>query len=110
MVPGDLQTILLPVPAIVTTDTRLNEPRYALLHNIVSAKQKSVTERSAADCDVDTTPRRTVRAIEELARRATGVMVGSGAELKEAGFFRGRYVVLRKWWMGLWRLMQRPEP
>ena len=88
-VDGGLQTISVKLPAIVTADLRLNEPRYASLPNIMKAKKKPLEERTAADYGVDTSPRLTVVKTAEPAGRAAGIKVGSVdelvAKLKEAG-------------------------
>ncbi|ALI55452.1 electron transfer flavoprotein subunit beta/FixA family protein [Celeribacter marinus] len=88
-VDGGLQTISVNLPAIVTTDLRLNEPRYASLPNIMKAKKKPLSETSTADYGVDTTPRLTVLTTEEPAARQAGIMVASVDELvsklKEGG-------------------------
>ncbi|MEN8838175.1 MAG: electron transfer flavoprotein subunit beta/FixA family protein [Celeribacter marinus] len=88
-VDGGLQTISVNLPAIVTTDLRLNEPRYASLPNIMKAKKKPLSETSTADYGVDTTPRLTVVTTEEPASRQAGIMVASVDELvsklKEGG-------------------------
>ncbi|ATG48740.1 electron transfer flavoprotein subunit beta/FixA family protein [Celeribacter ethanolicus] len=88
-VDGGLQTISVTLPAIVTTDLRLNEPRYASLPNIMKAKKKPLDEKTAADYGVDTTPRLTVVKTEEPAAREAGIKVGSVdeliAKLKEGG-------------------------
>jgi electron transfer flavoprotein beta subunit len=88
-VDGGLQTIKLGMPAIVTVDLRLNEPRYASLPNIMKAKKKPLEEKTAEDYGVDVTPRlEAVKTGEPPARKA-GEMVGSVDELveklKEAG-------------------------
>ena len=80
-VDGGLQTVSLKLPAIVTTDLRLNEPRYASLPNIMKAKKKPVAEKTPADYGVDATPRLTVLETREPAGRKAGVKVGSVAEL-----------------------------
>jgi len=86
---GGLQTVRLNLPAIVTTDLRLNEPRYASLPNIIKAKKKEVAVKEPADYGVDIAPRLEVLKTAEPAARAAGVKVGSVAELvsklKEAG-------------------------
>ena len=86
---GGLQTVDLKLPAIVTTDLRLNEPRYASLPNIMKAKKKPLDEKSAADYGVDVTPRLEILKIEEPTARAAGEIVGSVdelvAKLKDAG-------------------------
>lgn len=80
-VDGGLQTVKLKAPAIVTTDLRLNEPRYASLPNIMKAKKKPIDEKSPADYGVDTTPRLQVMTTAEPPGRRSGVKVGSVAEL-----------------------------
>jgi len=88
-VDGGLQTISVPLPAIVTTDLRLNEPRYASLPNIMKAKKKPLDEKTSADYGVDTTPRLTVVSTSEPKGRDAGIKVGSVddlvAKLKEGG-------------------------
>ncbi len=78
---GGLQTIRVPLPAVVTTDLRLNEPRYASLPNIMKAKKKPLEERTPADLGVDVTPRLTVLRTVEPGTRKAGVRVGSVDEL-----------------------------
>jgi electron transfer flavoprotein beta subunit len=80
-VDGGLQTVKLTGPAIVTTDLRLNEPRYASLPNIMKAKKKPIDEKTAADYGVDLTPRLKVLKTAEPPTRKGGVKVGSVAEL-----------------------------
>ena len=80
-VDGGLQTLRLNLPAIITTDLRLNEPRYASLPNIMKAKKKPIDEKTAADYGVDAAPRLTVLKTTEPAARKAGVKVGSVAEL-----------------------------
>ncbi|NLH80361.1 MAG: electron transfer flavoprotein subunit beta/FixA family protein [Phyllobacteriaceae bacterium] len=80
-VDGGLQTVSLKLPAIVTTDLRLNEPRYASLPNIMKAKKKPVEEKTPADFGVDASPRLAVLETREPAGRKAGVKVGSVAEL-----------------------------
>ncbi|MFO1104295.1 MAG: electron transfer flavoprotein subunit beta/FixA family protein [Methylocystis sp.] len=86
---GGLQTVSLKLPAVVTTDLRLNEPRYASLPNIIKAKKKEVAVKSPADYGVDISPRLEVVKTSEPAKRKAGVKVGSVVELvgklKEAG-------------------------
>jgi electron transfer flavoprotein beta subunit len=82
-VDGGLQTVKLKGPAIVTTDLRLNEPRYASLPNIMKAKKKPIDEKSPADYGVDVTPRLQVLKTEEPGGRKAGVKVGSVSELVE---------------------------
>jgi electron transfer flavoprotein beta subunit len=80
-VDGGLQTVTLKLPAVVTTDLRLNEPRYASLPNIMKAKKKPIAEKSPADYGVDVAPRLTVLKTAEPASRKAGAKVGSVAEL-----------------------------
>ncbi|KQT85832.1 electron transfer flavoprotein subunit beta/FixA family protein [Aurantimonas sp. Leaf443] len=80
-VDGGLQTVSLKLPAIVTTDLRLNEPRYASLPNIMKAKKKPLEEKSPADFGVDVAPRLTVLSTVEPKKRAGGVKVASVDEL-----------------------------
>jgi electron transfer flavoprotein beta subunit len=80
-VDGGLQTVALKLPAIVTTDLRLNEPRYASLPNIMKAKKKPIAMRKIADLGIDPTPRLKVLKTVEPAGRKAGVKVGSVAEL-----------------------------
>jgi len=88
---GGLQTVSLKLPAVVTTDLRLNEPRYASLPNIIKAKKKEVAVKAPSDYGVDVSPRLEVLKTAEPATRSAGVKVGSVAELvsklKEAGVF-----------------------
>jgi electron transfer flavoprotein beta subunit len=88
-VDGGLQTVSVKLPAIVTADLRLNEPRYASLPNIMKAKKKPLEEKSADDFGVDITPRHAVISTEEPNTRQAGIMVGSVdeliAKLKEGG-------------------------
>jgi electron transfer flavoprotein beta subunit len=80
-VDGGLQTVGLKLPAIVTTDLRLNEPRYASLPNIMKAKKKPLDETSPEALGVDITPRLKVVKTSEPGGRKAGVKVGSVAEL-----------------------------
>ncbi|SFZ83278.1 electron transfer flavoprotein beta subunit [Devosia enhydra] len=82
-VDGGLQTIALPLPAVVTSDLRMNEPRFASLPNIMKARSKPLAKTQAADYGVDVAPRQTVLKVEEPAGRKGGAMVGSVAELVE---------------------------
>jgi electron transfer flavoprotein beta subunit len=86
---GGLQTVEVKLPAVMTTDLRLNQPRYASLPNIMKAKKKPIAEKTAADYGVDTTPRLKVLKVSEPPRRGGGVKVASVAELldrlKDAG-------------------------
>ena len=78
---GGLQTLKLSVPAIVTTDLRLNEPRYASLPNIMKAKKKELKVISLNDLGVDSSPRTEILKVELPDARAAGVMVESVDEL-----------------------------
>ena len=80
-VDGGLQTIEIKLPAVVTTDLRLNEPRYASLPNIMKAKKKPLDKKTPADFGVSTTPRLKVLKTEEPSGRKAGVKVKSVAEL-----------------------------
>ncbi|RZO66299.1 MAG: electron transfer flavoprotein subunit beta/FixA family protein [Parvularculaceae bacterium] len=80
-VDGGLQTVALNLPAIVTTDLRLNEPRYASLPNIMKAKKKPLDVKEAGDYGVDIAPRLNVLKVAEPAQREAGVKVESVAEL-----------------------------
>ncbi|MFO6446739.1 electron transfer flavoprotein subunit beta/FixA family protein [Erythrobacter sp. NE805] len=80
-VDGGLQTVKLALPAIVTTDLRLNEPRYASLPNIMKAKQKPLATKTAADYGVDLAPRLKTLKVQEPAVRQAGVKVADVAEL-----------------------------
>jgi electron transfer flavoprotein beta subunit len=80
-VDGGLQVVEVKLPAIVTTDLRLNQPRYASLPNIMKAKKKPLDEKSAGDYGVDTAPRLTVLKTEEPGGRKAGVKVKDVAEL-----------------------------
>jgi electron transfer flavoprotein beta subunit len=80
---GGLERLSLTLPAVVTTDLRLNEPRYASLPNIMKAKKKPIDSLSPADLGVDVTPRLKTLKVEEPAQRKAGVRVGSVAELVE---------------------------
>ncbi|MFB2533417.1 electron transfer flavoprotein subunit beta/FixA family protein [Paracoccus sp. p4-l81] len=88
-VDGGLQTISVKLPAVVTADLRLNEPRYASLPNIMKAKKKPLDEKTAADYGVDVSPRLTVVNTKEPEGRKAGIKVGSVDELvsklKDAG-------------------------
>src|ERR687890_1518212 len=80
-VDGGLQTVGLKLPAILTTDLRLNEPRYASLPNIMKAKKKPLDDKNAADYGVDTAPRLEVLKTSEPAGRKSGVKVKTVSEL-----------------------------
>ncbi|WP_188745055.1 electron transfer flavoprotein subunit beta/FixA family protein, partial [Roseovarius pacificus] len=88
-VDGGLQTIRVKLPTIISTDLRLNEPRYASLPNIMKAKKKPLEEKTAADYGVDVTPRLEIVGTSEPEARKAGEIVGSVDELvsklKEAG-------------------------
>jgi electron transfer flavoprotein beta subunit len=78
---GGLEKLGLTLPAIVTTDLRLNEPRYASLPNIMKAKKKPLDSTTPADLGVDPAPRLVTVKVEEPAGRKAGIKVGSVAEL-----------------------------
>ena len=80
-VDGGLETISLALPAVLTTDLRLNEPRYASLPNIMKARKKPIANVKPADLGVDTTPRLTILKVEEPPKRKAGVKVKTVAEL-----------------------------
>jgi electron transfer flavoprotein beta subunit len=86
---GGLQTVAVKLPAVMTTDLRLNQPRYASLPNIMKAKKKPIEEKTPADYAVDAGPRLKVLKVTEPAKRGGGVKVKSVGELldklKEAG-------------------------
>jgi electron transfer flavoprotein beta subunit len=88
-VDGGLETVTLKTPAIVTTDLRLNEPRYASLPNIMKAKSKSLAIKSPADYCIDVTPRLTTSNVSEPPVRSAGVKVADvdalAAKLKDMG-------------------------
>ena len=87
---GGHETLRLALPAIVTTDLRLNEPRYASLPNIMKAKSKPLAVKTPADYGVDIAPRLKVLKVSEPPVRQAGVKVGSVdelvAKLKALGF------------------------
>ena len=80
-VDGGLQTIEVRLPAIVTADLRLNEPRYASLPNIMKAKKKPLEEKTPADYGVDVSPRLEILSTREPEGRQAGIKVGSVDEL-----------------------------
>ncbi|MFO1235501.1 MAG: electron transfer flavoprotein subunit beta/FixA family protein [Alphaproteobacteria bacterium] len=80
---GGLQTVKLKLPAVVSTDLRLNEPRYASLPNIMKAKKKPIDEKSPADYGVDPSPRLKVLNVAEPPKRAGGAKVKTVQELVE---------------------------
>ena len=88
-VDGGLETVKLSMPAVITTDLRLNEPRYASLPNIMKAKKKPLDTKSPADYGVDTTPRLKTLSVGEPPVRQAGIKVADVdelvAKLKEMG-------------------------
>jgi len=78
---GGLETVRLDLPAVITADLRLNEPRYASLPNIMKAKRKPLDTKEPADYGVDTARRVTTLKVEEPAKRQAGIIVESVAEL-----------------------------
>ncbi|MFW9594290.1 MAG: electron transfer flavoprotein subunit beta/FixA family protein, partial [Macromonas sp.] len=80
-VDGGQETLALTLPAIVTTDLRLNEPRYATMPNIMKAKKKPIDRTSPADLGVDVAPRLATLKVSEPPARKAGVKVASVAEL-----------------------------
>lgn len=83
-VDGGLQQIGLKLPAVVTTDLRLNEPRYASLPNIMKAKRKPVTQITAEELGIDVAPRLSTLEVNDPPARASGKRVGSVVELIDA--------------------------
>ena len=87
------------MPAVITTDLRLNEPRYASLPNIMKAKKKPIDQKSPADFGVDISPRLTVLKVVEPPKRQAGIKVESVSELveklkNEAGVIWQHYFLL----------------
>ncbi len=80
-VDGGLETIKISLPAVITTDLRLNEPRYASLPNIMKAKKKPIDQMAPADLGVDVTPRLETVSVVEPEKREGGVKVETVAEL-----------------------------
>jgi electron transfer flavoprotein beta subunit len=80
-VDGGLETVAIMLPAVVTTDLRLNTPRYATLPNIMKAKKKPIEELKPDALGIDVTPRLSLVKVEEPPKRAGGVKVGSVSEL-----------------------------
>ena len=78
---GGLETIALKMPVVVTTDLRLNEPRYASLPNIMKAKKKPIDEKTPEDFGVDVAPRLKTLKVEEPAKREAGIKVETVADL-----------------------------
>jgi electron transfer flavoprotein beta subunit len=82
-VDGGLETVALTLPAIITADLRLNEPRYASLPNIMKARKKTIDTMKPSDLGVDPTPRLTIVSVAEPPKRLAGVKVKTVAELVE---------------------------
>ena len=80
---GGLQTISVNLPAVVTTDLRLNEPRYASLPNIMQAKKKDLDIQNVSDLGIDVSNRTSILSVELPPKREAGVMVESVEELVE---------------------------
>jgi electron transfer flavoprotein beta subunit len=80
-VDGGLQTLDVDLPAVITADLRLNEPRYASLPNIMKAKKKEIVSKTVADYGVDIAPRLKVVKVAEPAKRSAGVKLESAADL-----------------------------
>ena len=80
-VDGGLETLTLVMPLVMTTDLRLNEPRYASLPNIMRAKKKPIDIKTPDELGVDVTPRLTVLKVVEPAKRLAGIIVADAAEL-----------------------------
>ena len=80
-VDGGLETVALNLPALITTDLRLNEPRFVKLPNIMKAKKKPLEVLKPADLGVDVTPRLTTLKVQEPPKRQAGIKVGSVTEL-----------------------------
>src|SRR5574343_1919435 len=78
---GGLETLALPLPAVITTDLRLNEPRYATLPNIMKAKKKPLDTVKPAELGVDVVPRLTTLKVVEPAKRSAGIKVADVADL-----------------------------
>jgi len=78
---GGLETIKVKLPAVLTTDLRLNEPRYATLPNIMKAKKKPLEKKTPADLGVDLTPKRDILSVEEPATRKAGQKVETVEDL-----------------------------
>jgi electron transfer flavoprotein beta subunit len=80
-VDGGLQVLEVDLPAVITADLRLNEPRYASLPNIMKAKKKEIATKATGDYGVDVAPRLKVLKVSEPAKRSAGVKVENAAEL-----------------------------
>ncbi len=78
---GGLETLNINLPAVITTDLRLNEPRYASLPNIMKAKKKPIDRKSPEELGVDISPRLTIHKVEDPPKRQAGVKVENVAEL-----------------------------
>merc|ERR1712159_934076 len=82
-VDGGMETVSIKVPAVITADLRLNEPRYATLPNIIKAKKKKIDKKAAADMGVDISSRLTVLETSEPPARQAGIKVETMEELVE---------------------------
>ncbi len=82
-VDGGLQTVALKLPAVVTTDLRLNQPRYASLPNIMKARKKPIVEKTVGDYGVDAAPRLKLLEVREPEKRRAGARVTSATELAQ---------------------------
>ncbi|GAB2180751.1 electron transfer flavoprotein subunit beta/FixA family protein [Denitratisoma sp. agr-D3] len=80
-VDGGLETLAVTLPAVISTDLRLNEPRYATLPNIMKAKKKPLDTLAAADLGVDIAPRLATRSVSEPPKRSAGIRVADVAQL-----------------------------
>ena len=80
---GGLETLALKLPAVISTDLRLNEPRFVKLPNLMAAKKKTLEKRSIDEFDVDITPRLFVQKYAEPKARQAGIKVANAAELVE---------------------------
>ncbi len=80
-VDGGLETVSLKLPAVITTDLRLNEPRYASLPNIMKAKKKTIDTLTPEELDVDVAPRLVTLKVEEPPKRQAGVIVDNIPDL-----------------------------
>ena len=78
---GGLETLTIKIPAVVTTDLRLNEPRYASLPNIMKAKKKPIDAKAVEEWGVDASPRLEILNVTAPPKREAGVMVENVAEL-----------------------------
>jgi len=78
---GGLQTLDVTLPAVITADLRLNEPRYASLPNIMKAKKKEIAQKTAADYGVDVSQRLKVLKVTEPPKRTAGIKVENAADL-----------------------------